>query len=64
MATLQEQIRYFLEQGIIERQPFKLFRFNFVISEERKHRAKLPPKPVIRSRYANELFEIGAGWNE
>lgn len=25
---------------------------------------KKPPKPIQRSRYAQELWEIGAGWSD
>lgn len=43
---------------------FKPFSFQFVINPYRRDRDKLPPKPIKRSRYAKQLFEIGSGWNE
>lgn len=35
----------------------------FSISPHRKN-LKKPPEPVKLSKYAKQLFEIGAGWNE
>lgn len=36
----------------------------FKIHPFRKQKGKKPPKPIKRSRYAQELFEIGAGWKD
>lgn len=36
----------------------------FKIHPTRKGKTKKPPKPIKRSRYAQELFEIGAGWKD
>lgn len=30
----------------------------------KRKKLKKPPKPVKRSKYAQQLFEIGAGWDE
>ncbi|GAA5417969.1 hypothetical protein Pryu01_03047 [Paraliobacillus ryukyuensis] len=43
---------------------FDRFAFKMILSPDRKDKMKLPPKPVKKSRYAQQLFEIGAGWNE
>ena len=38
----------------------------FVISPSRYRRKQLkkPPDPIQRSKYAQQLFEIGAGWSD
>lgn len=33
-------------------------------SRKKWGKLRMPPKPIERSRYAQQLFEIGAGWNE
>ncbi|WP_079708101.1 hypothetical protein [Paraliobacillus ryukyuensis] len=43
---------------------FSPFAFKMILSPERKDKMKMPPKPVKKSRYAQQLFEIGAGWDE
>ncbi|WP_079708610.1 hypothetical protein [Paraliobacillus ryukyuensis] len=43
---------------------FNPFAFKMILSPERKDKMKMPPKPVKKSRYAQQLFEIGAGWDE
>lgn len=37
----------------------------FSINPSRKKKGvKMPPKPIVRSKYAESLFREGAGWNE
>jgi hypothetical protein len=77
MATMSDYMQYMgkgmtadeIEEAVQSKYrkakpPFNLFSVSFVIGSNRKYRAKLPPKPVERSRYAQELWTIGAGWNE
>lgn len=40
------------------------YQIKFKISKHRKDRFKKVQKPIERSKYAKELFKIGAGWNE
>lgn len=43
---------------------FDPFAISFVLSLYRKDMLKEPPKPIKRSRYAQMLWNEGAGWNE
>lgn len=32
-------------------------------SRVKEDKLKMPPKPIKRSEYAQQLFEVGAGWS-
>jgi len=41
-----------------------VIKFSISLSRYKENKVKLPPKPIKRSKYAQQLWEIGAGWNK
>ena len=33
-------------------------------SRVKEDKLKMPPEPIKRSKYAEELFKVGAGWSD
>jgi len=40
-----------------------VIKFSISLSRYKENKVKMPPKPIKRSRYAEYLFSIGAGWS-